>query len=49
MKKALDKIKLYGTVNGQGGVRFVYFFKSIFSAIYDLSQSCYKHLVQNQV
>lgn len=25
MKKALDKIKLYGTVNGQGGVRFVYF------------------------
>lgn len=27
MKKALDKIKLYGTVNGEGGVGFLVFFE----------------------
>lgn len=49
MKKTLDKIKLYGTVNGEGGAIVWGFFKSIFSAKYDLSQSRYKHLAQNQI
>lgn len=53
MKESLDKIKLYGIVNREGGVVwcfvFVYFFKSIYLGKQHLSQSCWKHSGLNQI